>query len=174
MRLAPICIALALAAAGCGGGGDEDAKAPPPAPPATTSATTTTAPPPETTTGEEEPEREPREGRQRTPRSLAACIAEAPGVSDALVKGRKSEDVTFFEEIAGGRVDVVAVTLEGQDAELDVFLFDSPAAARKAAPSAGAPGLSIEQRGTALVAVPSGADAAGVDACLRETGYASG
>ncbi|HEX8052898.1 MAG TPA: hypothetical protein VF517_07890, partial [Thermoleophilaceae bacterium] len=139
MPLLLLVIAAALAAAGCGGddGGGPAAPAP------TTSTQAEPAPAP--TTGEAEPresdEPKPRgERRERTPRSLAGCIKDAPGVEDALVKGRDSEDATFFADLVGGRVDVLGVTLSGESAEVGVFLFATPAAAAKAAPQAGGGG----------------------------------
>lgn len=153
--------AAALAFGGCGGDDDEPAA---PAPTVTTPSVTTPS--------ETEPPAEPEEPkRERTPPSLADCIRSADGVSDVLLKGRDSEDARFFADLVGGRVVVLGVTLEGQSAEVSVFLFASAADARKAAPSAGGGGVEARAAGSAVVAGPPGAKAAAVDGCLRETGY---
>lgn len=161
---------LALGAAGCGGDDDGADEADPAAPAVTT---TQEAAPPETKPPPE-PEREEEPRRRRTPASLADCIRAADGVSEVLVKGRDSEDATFFSDLAGGRVDVLGVTVEGQPTELTVALFGSSAAAREAAPSAGGGGVEAEAVGSAVVLAPPGASTGAVQDCLRETGYAEG
>jgi hypothetical protein len=159
--------ALMLGMGGCGGDDDSD-----PVTPAST-ASTQAAPAP-TTTAPEAPQ-EPDEPRyRRTPASLAKCLEAEPGISQALVKGSDSEDATFFADLAAGPVQVLGVTVKGEPAELTVVLFQSEAEAEKAAPSAGGGGVSAEAHGSALVLVPSGADAAPIHACLGETGYATG
>ena len=161
---------LAVLAAGCGGDEDEP---PPPAAPAPTGQAT--QPEPASTAPEREPEEGGRPGKgrryERTPRSLAGCIRSAPGVEDVIVKGRDSEDATFFEDLVGGRVDVLGVTVRGQSAELGVFLFESAADAREAAPSAGGGGVAAEARGSAVVAAPPNADTAAIGRCLEAAGY---
>jgi hypothetical protein len=162
---------LALAAlAGCGGDDDEPA-APAPAP------TTTQAEPAQPAPSETEPRVRPapeQERRERTPRSLAGCIRERPGIAEVIVKGRESEDATYFEDLVGGRVDVLGVTPEGEGAEHTVFLFADAAAARKAAPGAGGGGVEVRERGSALVVAPPRADTGAIDGCLAATGYARG
>jgi hypothetical protein len=157
--------ALLVGAAGCGG--DDDDGVGPVAPGTTTATATDTAPAPTT-----EPAK-PREPRYtRTPRSLADCIGAAPAISDVLVKGGDSEDATFFADLAGGRVDVLGVTAEGEAAELTVVLFKSVGDARKAAPSAGGGGVDAEARGSALMLAPPEADTTAIEDCLGKTGYA--
>ena len=160
---------LALGAAGCGDDGGDDAE---PAAPPTTTTTREAEPPATSPPGEPEREEEPR--RKRTPASLADCIRTADGVSEVLVKGRDSEDVTFFSDLAGGRVDVLGVTLEGEPTEVTVALFSSAGAARKAAPAAGGGGVEAEAVGSAVVLAPPGAPTGAVEDCLSETGYAGG
>jgi hypothetical protein len=155
-----------VVAAGCGGDDDQ---------PTTPSLPTTTqaAPAPSTAAPEpEEPEKGEEPRRERTPKSLAGCIRSAGGASEVLVKGRDSEDATFFADLVGGRVDVLGVTLEGESAEVSVFLFDSEADAAKAAPSAGGGGVTARAIGSAVVAAPRGARLASIETCLRATGYA--
>jgi hypothetical protein len=168
-RLLPIA-ALAAGLAGCGDddGGRDSARVPAGTttqaePPATTGATPTTP-------SEEEPPEEPR--RERTPRSLAGCLRAAEGIGEVLVKGRESEDATFFSELAGGRVHVLGVTVEGKATEVTVALFDSAADARRAAPGSTGGGVEAEPLGSALVLAAPGAETAAVEGCLRETGYA--
>lgn len=159
---------LALAVAGCGGDDEESGDSGPPVTGTAAPSETTTeaAPAPATTEREEEPRRE------RTPASLADCLRAADGVSEVLVKGRDSEDVTFFSELAGGRVDVLGVTAEGEATEVTVALFETPAAAREAAPGSGGGGVEARPVGSALVLAAPGADDGAVEGCLRETGYA--
>lgn len=167
--MAAVAACFALAACGGDDGGDPAA----PQQPATTTGAAPAPGPataPEAGTEESRPREEPR--RVRTPRSLAGCIQAAPGVEDALVKGRDSEDATFFAELVGGRVDVLGVTVAGEPAELGVFLFATPAAAAEAAPQAGGGGTVARARGSAVVAAPADADTRGIESCLRETGYA--
>jgi hypothetical protein len=162
LALLPIALALTLAGAGCGGDDGE-----PTTPSLPTTTTTQVAPAPTT---EPEPERpEPR--REPTPKSLADCIRAADGVSEVLVKGRDSEDATFFARLVGGRVDVLGVTLDGQRTEVSVFLFASASDAKKAQPNAGGGGVTARVRGSAVVASAPGADLAGIEDCLSETGY---
>jgi hypothetical protein len=160
---------LALAvAAGCGG--DDDDGGEPAAPATGTTApaqTTTEASPPATT-----PPRDERPRRERTPASLADCLRAADGVSEALVKGRDSEDAAFFSDLAGVRVDVLGVTLEGETTEVTVALFQDPAAARRAAPGSGGGGVEARAVGSALVLAAPGAEGGAVEGCLRATGYA--
>jgi hypothetical protein len=167
-RVAIVCLAL-LVPAGCGGDDDEGE---PPRSPAAAPSTETEAPP---SVSEAEPDSPPEgaERRERTPKSLAECLSESPGVSEAIVKGRESEDATFFGDLAGGRVDVLGVTVEGAPAEVTVALFESEAAATKAEPSAagGATDVEVERHGSALVVAPPSADVAAVHGCLGETGY---
>jgi hypothetical protein len=159
--------AAALAFAGCGGDDEDDTTATPPPSP-----TTQAEPAPTTTTEPPEPERTtPEERRERTPRSLADCIRDEDGVEEVLVKARDSEDAVFFGDLVGGRVDVLGVTLDGVSGEVSVFLFDSEADAAKAAPSAGGGGVEAKADGSAIVAVPPGADAGPVSSCLAATGY---
>lgn len=161
--------AALLALGGCGGDDDDGGRsaAPPAAP------TTETVPSrPETTAREEE---EPAPERSRTPRSLADCLREGRGVSEVLVKGADSEDARFFSELAAGSVSVLGVTVEGVPGEVTVALFESAAAARRAAPNAGGGSdLAITPLGSALVIAPSRADTGAVADCLRATGYAGG
>ena len=176
MKPCPIVLAVvaALALGGCGGD-DESDEHRPATPPAT--GTQTEAPPPATTETETEPEApapDDEPSYTRTPRSLADCIGAADGVSDVLVKGRGSEDATYFGELVGGRVDVLGVTLEGQSAEIGVFLFASPADAKKAAPGAGGGGLEVGIHGSALVVAPPAADIGAIERCLAQAKYASG
>lgn len=160
-----VLLVLALGAAGCGDGDDAE-----PAAPAPTTTTREAVPP--ATSAPDEPRREKEPRRERTPASLADCIRVADGVSEVLVKGRDSEDARFFSDLAGGRVDVLGVTLEGQPTEVTVALFGSPAAAREAAPAAGGGGVDAETVGSAVVLAPPGASTGAVEGCLRETGYA--
>ena len=158
----------ALLAAGCGGDDDEDAT------PATQPAPTTRAQPsPAETTAPAEPDRTSpqEERRERTPKSLADCIREQDGVEEVLVKGRDSEDAVFFEDLVGGRVDVLGVTQEGSSGEVSVFLFKSDADAAKAAPQAGGGGVEAKADGSAVVAAPPGSDHGPVSSCLAATGY---
>ena len=169
--LAVLATLTALLAAGCGGD-DGERELPP---------VTTTQAPPQTGASEpqpREPEADERErpdaGRRysRTPASLADCIRAGAGVEDVIVKGRDSEDATFFADLVGGRVDVLGVTVRGEPAELGVFLFESEAVARKAAPSAGGGGVAAEARGAAVVAAPPDADTGAIERCLGAAGYA--
>lgn len=157
-------LVLALGAAGCGGGDDG---AEPPAP-----ATTTQEAAPPATSQPDEPQREEEPRRRRTPASLADCIRAADGVSEVLVKGRDSEDAMFFSDLAGGRADVLGVTLEGQATEVTVALLGSPVRAREAARTAGGGGVDAEAVGSAVVLAPPGASTGAVEDCLGETGYA--
>jgi hypothetical protein len=162
---------VALGVAGCGGDDDGDEPAAPVA------STTTQAEPLATSAPEvtdERPERPDEPRRERTPASLADCLRDASGVSEVLVKGRDSEDATFFSDLAGGRVDVLGVTLEGEATEVTVALFDSPAAATKAAPDAGGGGVEADAVGSAVVLAAPGAKTDPVERCLRETRYAAG
>ena len=165
IRVLPALVATLLALTGCGGDDEGDEAPAPPATATTTGTTTATerADPPET-------DAEPR--YERTPRSLVRCLEQADGVEDALVKGPESEDATFFSELAGARVDVLAVTLEGQPAEVTVALFASAADARKVAPDAGGGGVEATPLGSALVGAPPDSDTGAVEDCLRATGYA--
>lgn len=166
--------AVLAALAGCGGDGEGGAGEPA----ATPSGTTTRAepqPPASTpSTGEEGPAEPEGEPRERTPASLADCIREAPGVADVIVKGRSSEDATYFADLVGGRVDVLGVTAEGDGAERSVFLFASAADAKEAAPGAGGGGFKVNERGSALVVAPPRADIAAIDSCLAQTRYSRG
>lgn len=167
--MAIVCLALP-ALAGCGGDDDDGDR---PAP--TAAAPSTEAP---TTASGTEPEPQPKESerRERTPRSLAECLREGSGVSEAIVKGSDSEDATFFGDVAGGRVDVLGVTVEGASAEVTVALFESDATAAKAEPSAGGgeQGVKVERTGSALVVAPPNAELGAVHGCLGETGYVEG
>lgn len=167
--LVVVVLAALCVPAGCGGDDDDDDEPVTPSLPTTTQAT----PPPSTAAPEDESSREePRERRERTPESLAGCVREADGVSEVLVKGRDSEDARFFADLVGGRVDVLGVTLSGESAEVTLFLFASEADAAKAAPQAGGGGVAARARGAAVVVAPPDARLAGVEACLRATGYA--
>jgi hypothetical protein len=170
-------LALALIA-GCGGdgGGDEPRTGP-------FGGTTTTQaeprPPAERPADEggteaREPGPSAEKRLERTPRSLAACIRDDERVAEAIVKGRKSEDATYFADLVGSRVDVLGVTLKGEGAEHSVFLFKDEAAARKAAPGAGGEGFEVQLRGAALVVAPPRADTGPIADCLGATGYARG
>lgn len=165
--IAPLLALVALA--GCGGGDDEPAA---PAPTTTTQAQPAQPAPPETQPREEPPPEEER--RERTPRSLADCIRAESGVGEVIVKGRESEDATYFEDLVGGRVDVLGVTLEGDGAEQTVFLFADAADAKEAAPGAGGGGFEVHAHGAALVVAPPRADTAAIEGCLEATGYARG
>jgi hypothetical protein len=162
---------LLLGAAGCGGDDGEE-----PLPPVTTGPGAVppaeTAPPAEGTPPSEPPEREGEPGFDHTPESLADCLRQASGIGDVLVKGGDSEDAVFFSELVGGRVDVLAVTIEGETAELTIALFESAAAAKKAAPSAGGGGQTARVEGSAVVLATPGAESSVVPGCLRLTGYA--
>lgn len=166
-RLLPLA-AVMIAVGGCGGDGDERRPAAP-EPAATTSARP--APPgTSTTTATEGPERKP--SYERTPRSLAACLRTAPGVDEVLVKGRDSDDVMFFSDLAEGRVDVLGVTVEGAAGEVTVAVYESAAAAKKAAPNAGGGStVAIKAVGSALVIAPLRAPTAAVEDCLSAAGY---
>jgi hypothetical protein len=169
--LAVIGATALLAVAGCGSDGNGYSSSP-----ASTASTTTTAPAPRPSTATTAPETtkpDRPKRRERTPASLAACIREDSGVAQVLVKARDNEDAMFFQDLVGGRVDTVAVTARGQSAEIDVFLFPSPAGAKKAAPQAGGQGLKATVSGSAVVVAP-GAPPAGVASCLSATGYAAG
>ena len=170
MRPALALLALtATLAAGCGGDDGEPPRTAAPAP-----ATQATQPEPAPAVPERGDGERPSKGRsyERTARSLADCIRSASGIEDVIVKGRDSEDAAFFEELVGGRVDVLGVTARGESAELGVFLFESEADAREAAPSAGGGGVAAEARGSAVVAAPPKADTAAIERCLGEAGYA--
>jgi hypothetical protein len=163
-RLATAALATAaLAIAGCGG--DDDGEPTAPMPPA---ATTTQPDQPDRTEPRTTPEAERLE---RTPRSLADCIREADGVEEVVIKGREGEDAVFFEELVGGRVDVLGVTLTGVSGEVSVFLFASERDAAKALPSAGGGGVRAEAAGSAVVAAPPGTETGPVSDCLAATGY---
>ena len=169
-KLLLVIAVLALASVGCGGD-DDDQAAPAGAP---TTATTAPAPtseaaPPATDTAPKD-DAEPR--RRRTPASLADCLRSAAGVDEVLVKGRESEDVTFFSELAGGRVDVLGVTVEGEATEVTVALFETAADARAAAPGSGGGGVEARPVGSALVLAAPGAETGSVERCVRETRYA--
>ena len=162
-------VAAMLALGGCGG--DDGGETRPGAP--LGGATTTDTPPParapEQPTESRAPEREPRE---RTPRSLAGCIREQPGVSDVLVKGDDSEDTRFFSELAPGGADVLGVTVEGEPGEVTVAVFDSAGAAGRAAPDAGGgSAVTVRAVGSAVVVGPPGAETGPIEDCLRATGY---
>jgi len=164
----PLIVAGALlAVAGCGGGDKGYDSSP-----ASTQATDTAPPPQPTTTAPRQEQANPAAPvrRKRTPQSLAACIREGAAGSQVLVKGRENEDAMFFEDLVGGRVDTVAVTPRGQSAEVDVFLFATPADARKAAPQAGGQGLAPKVQGSAVVVAPKAAPPA-IASCLRATKY---
>jgi hypothetical protein len=169
IKLLLVMAVLGLAAVGCGG--DDE-----PAEPAAEPATATTAPPstseaaPPATETEPEDDAAPR--RRRTPASLADCLRAADGVDEVLVKGRESEDATFFSELAGGRVDVLGVTVEGEATEVTVALFETAADARSAAPGSGGGGVEARAVGSALVLAAPGAETGSVVRCLRETRYA--
>lgn len=168
-RMLLLGLAMAVVAGGCGGD-DEDAPAAPA--PATSSTRAEPAPAPEESRPSAPEDADGRASYSRTPRSLAECLRSARGVSEALVKGRDSEDATFFRELVGGRVDVLGVTLRGSPAEVGVFLFEAPEDAREAAPSAGGGGVVAATRGSAIVAGPKDADTAGIETCLKASGYA--
>jgi pyruvate/2-oxoglutarate dehydrogenase complex dihydrolipoamide acyltransferase (E2) component len=166
IRLTALLVLVAIA--GCGGDDEGGEPATQPAAPTTAAAPPATAPAQPQQREEPKP---PVEKRERTPTALAECIREQDGVEEALVKGRDSEDATFFEDLVGGRVDVLGVTLEGVSGEVSVFLFESDADAAKAVPSAGGGGVEAKADGRAVVAAPAGADAAPVSSCLAATGY---
>lgn len=173
MRRFVLVSALMAAAALAACGGDDEPADPAPAPATRSEARPPQEAPPATAT--ERDERAPEEERrERTPRSLADCIREAPGVAEVIEKGRESEDATYFADLVGGRVDVLGVTLEGEGAEHTVFLFASAGDAKKAAPGAGGGGFEVKTRGRALVVAPPRADTAAIDGCLGATGYAAG
>ncbi len=154
--------------AGCGGDDDDQ-----PTTPSLPTATQAPAAPARTVPEGERPAKpEPPERYERTPESLADCIRAAGGVSDVLVKGADSEDARFFGDLAGGRVDVLGVTLSGQSAEVTVVLFASAVKAGEAAPSAGGGGVVARARGAAVVVAPEAARTEAVEECLRATGYA--
>jgi hypothetical protein len=162
---------LVLGVAACGGDGDGDAGVTtlPPV------ATSTEAPPPapELTEPTEPGEREGEETFDNTPESLADCLRGSPGIGDVLVKGGDSEDAVFFSELVGGRVHVLAVSYEGDTAELTIALFESAAAARKAVSGAGGAGQTARAEGLAVVISSPGADSSVITDCLRLTGYTS-
>lgn len=162
--------ALLLGPAGCGGDDEGGGTAAPPVSTTTGTGEATLPPPAEDSAPEES--RSPR--YRRTPRSLAECVEAAPGTGEVIVKGGESEDVVFFGELAGGRVDVLGVTVDGVATELTVALFESGDAAAKAEPGAGGGGVSAARHGSALVLAPPGAETAGVEDCLTKAGYAAG
>ena len=164
-RVTAVLTAAALALAGCGG--DDDGEPTAPAPPSAPAATTTQPEQAERT----EPRTTPGARRERTPRSLADCIRGADGVEEVVVKGREGEDAVFFEELVGGRVDVLGVTLAGVSGEVSVFLFASEKDAAKALPSAGGGGVRAAAAGGAVVAAPPGSETGPVSDCLAATGY---
>ena len=151
-------LALALATAALAGcGGDEDDPAATTEPPATTQA----APPAATT--EAEPPSKPRRER----RTLADCLRSAPGVDEVLEKGADNEDARYFRELVGGRVRAFAITVEGQTAEIDAFVFESQADAKKAAPGAGGSGLEASVHGSAVLVAPASAETGAIASCLE-------
>ena len=158
MRAMPrhaLAVALAAAAlAGCGGD-DDDAPSSSPAP------TSEAAPPAPATTQREDPPAPRREER-----TLEDCLRAAPGVEEVLRKGADSEDARYFEDLTGERPRVLAITLEGEPAEIDIFVFATEAAARKAAPGAGGAGLEAAVRGSAVLVAPASARTAGIERCL--------
>jgi hypothetical protein len=96
----------------------------------------------------------------------------ADGIEQVVVKGSDSEDAVFFADLAGERVDVLGVTVAGEEAEVTVALFASAGAAKDAAPSAGGGGVEARATGSALVLAPPGVVSAPIEDCLREAGYA--
>jgi hypothetical protein len=152
--------AAALAAAGCG---DEEEE---PRPAAEEPAPTRAAPQGHPSQERSEPEPEPERKPGPEPRTLTECLRESPGVRDVLVKGRDSEDTRYFEELVGGRVTVIAITLEGQSGEADAFVFDSAADARRAAPGAGGAGLNVTVHGRAVLVAPPAAETGAIESCL--------
>jgi hypothetical protein len=166
--LPAIAVCASLAAAGCGGGGNSyDSSST-----KSTEATTTvpTSPRPAATTPPKKTSPPKAVPRRHTPASLAACIRDGASGSQVLVKARDNEDATFFQDLVGGRVDTVAVTPRGGSAEIDVFLFASPAAAKKAAPQAGGQGLAPKVQGSAVVVAPKAPPPA-IANCLTATRY---
>ena len=154
-RRLSLAVVLATAVlAGCGGDGDEETSSPAPTP-------STEAVPPTTTTTQEE---EPTQPRRKT---LADCLRAAPGVESVLEKGADSEDARYFEEFVGKRPRILALTVEGQSTEIDAFVFDSAAAARKAAPGAGGAGLEATVHGSSVLVAPAGADTKAIAGCLE-------
>ena len=183
MKTRATLLALLAAAALAGCDGDDGGGGPSGGPFGTT--TEAEQAPPAERAPEERPEetgtdtdRRPRqpgaERLKRTPRSLAGCIREGDRVGEVIVKGRSSEDATYFADLVGGRVDVLGVTMRGQGAEHSIFLFESPEDARKAAPGAGGTGFQVQLRGAALVVAPPRADTATIAECLSATGYDRG
>ena len=179
-RATLLALVAAAALAGCDGGDDggESGAGPFGAKTEAEQRAPAEKPRPAEAESETDAEREPRPSeakrRDRTPRSLAACIREDRRVSEAIVKGRSSEDATYFADLVGSRVDVLGVTFRGDGAEHSIFLFKSEAAARKAAPGAGGSGFEVQLRGAALVVAPPRADAPVIADCLSATGYARG
>lgn len=143
----------AVALAGCGDDGD-DSPAPPPAPAPTTQA----APP--------APREEERPEPRREKKTVVDCLRAAPRVEDVLEKGGDSEDARYFEELVGGRVTVLAITLQGESAEVDAFVFASSADAKEAAPAAGGAGLKVSVHGRAVLVAPPSAETAAIERCL--------
>ena len=153
---AAVVAALAtLALGGCGGGGEETATSPSPAP-------TTEAAPPRATSA---PEQEKTEPRPRS-RSLTGCLRAAPGVDEVLEKGPDSEDARYFEDLVGERPRILAITVAGESAEIDAFVFASKTAARKAAPAAGGAALKASAHGRAVLVAPPSADTTVLESCL--------
>jgi hypothetical protein len=158
--LLPVWLAtVALALAGCGG--DDEPRPAPDAP-----APARAAPSPQPSPGPAEPGRKPGRNRIPKPETLTGCLREVPRVERVLVKGSDSEDARFFEQLVGGRVTALAITLAGQAAEVSVFVFGSAADAREAAPDAGGAGLEVTVHGTAVLVAPPAAETAAVAACL--------
>ena len=161
---------LLLTGAGCGGDDDGGYGAPPPA---DTTSTQAEAPQRSIESAPQKPApSKPR--RERTPASVASCVRDAPGAGDVLVKAKDSEDVTFFTDLAGSRVDVIGMTLKGEEMEITIALFASPADAKKAAPQAGGgmDGLTTAVHGSAVVVAPANARTGPIEGCLHDTGYA--
>ena len=167
MRPLVASLALVVGLIGCGGDDERDTTATPPP------AATSQAEPPASTT-EPAPTEEERRAPAKlatTPKALAECLREQPGVEEVVVKARDSEDAVFFEDLVGGRVDVLGVTVDAIPGEVSIFLFASEADAAKAAPSAGGGQVTATPDGRAVVAVPSGARIEAVAGCLSATDY---